>query len=538
MSALPSWIIATSIDCAYHGNFSEPRIFWPFSPPFCALNGNHESTEKCSPHPGAAPLKAGGERLTQSHDMKIKLIPPTVFLLAALFFDSSANADVISDWNHTASEVLDPYSIETVRVKAMMHLAQFDAVNAVLGGYKPYALNIAAPAASAEAAAAQAAFSILTNISRANISTWNAALVRSLEAFPEGPAREDAIQLGKLVAEAIIQLRAADNTRLSVPAPTSTALGRWRPTPPSFSPGVAAQFRYFTPFTMRTISQFRQGPPPALNSETYTADYAEVRLVGARNSATRTPEQTKAAHFYEAVLETDLLDAIFPKRSLSLIESARMHALFYAAFFDAVASVCATKYAYNFWRPVTAIQAGENDGNPATTGDTAWTAFYDTHAHPDYPSQAAQAFGAVIEILISVYGDEFSFDVSTTGFPPRTFQRLSDFFEDVVVGRIAAGMHFRYSCVVGVETGREIARHAIQNFLRPVPRLATGAAPRSGEFQLSLITGPAVSYAVETSGDLLQWVPWQTHIYGTIQLTDSNAAGTDHRFYRAHLLPW
>ena len=181
-------------------------------------------------------------------------------LMGALVTPGHAN--VISDWNRIGDSYLVQYAAsQEERGLAMMHLAQFDAVNAVVGGYTPYALNVAAPGASAEAAAVQAAYAVLTNLNRANFSLLGAALRDALAIIPDGPAKEDGIRLGRLAADAVIQLRAADNLDLVVPAPSSTAVGRWRPTPPSFTPGVSAQLRYLTPFTMTTVAQFRQAPP-------------------------------------------------------------------------------------------------------------------------------------------------------------------------------------------------------------------------------------------------------------------------------------
>jgi hypothetical protein len=447
---------------------------------------------------------------------------------------TSARADVISDWNATGETYITQYGPkQEERGLAMMHVAQFDAVNAALGGYTPYAAGLLAPGASPEAAAAQAAYAVLTNISRANLSTLNSALAQSLASIPDGPAKTAGVQLGQTVAGVIIGLRSADNLDLSVSDGRSNAIGRWRPTPPNFSAGVAAELRYLTPFTLTTIAQFRQGPPPALTSALYAADYNEVRLIGGRVSTNRTPDQADAAWFYENLNYPDVWKAVLPQHPMSLIESARLYALLYMAINDAAASCCATKYFYGFWRPITAIQNGELDGNPDTPGDAAWTSFSDTHPHPDYPSLASQITGAMVEVLIAFLGDDFSVEIFPgNGNRSRKFNRLSALFEDVVTGRVAAGMHFRNSCLVAVETGRQIGRHALRNFLRPLPLLTADGFPKPGEFQLSLSAGPAVNYIIETSNDLTTWLPWQTNTIGKIQFIDTNAVQAGPRFYR------
>jgi hypothetical protein len=418
---------------------------------------------------------------------------------------------------------------------AMVHVAQFDAANAVVGGYSPYAVNFAAPTASAEAAAAQAAYSVLTNVNRSSLSTLNAALAGSLASISNGPAKDQGILLGRAVADVIIQWRAGDNPDLVVPALTSTAIGRWRPTPPSFSPGINTQARYPAPWTMRSAAQFRPGPPPALNSPAYTADYQEVQRIGSATSNTRTADQTAAANFQAGGIDVhnSMLRNVATNHPLPLVQSARLFALGYMTIHDAQIQVFDSKYAYNFWRPITAIQNGALDGNPDTAPDASWSPLLGTPAHPDYPAAHAEESAAVIEVIKSIHGDAISITVSTTtAVQSRTFASPSALLRETMDSRIWAGAHFRSACEVGADAGVKIARHAIENFLRPVPTLMTGVPANPGEFQFSFTTGPAVSYVVERSSDLVQWTPAQTNTYGLFQYTDPDAGGVDHLFFR------
>ena len=452
---------------------------------------------------------------------------------------AAASADVIADWNEAARDHLAqhaPNLFQNWRGWVMLSVAEFDAVNAIVGGYTPYALNLAAPGASPEAAVAQAAYAVLTNISRASLGSLNATLTASLASVPDGPAKTDGIRVGQLAAEAVMRLRAADAPDLSVPAPSgSTAAGRWRPTPPSFGAAFGTQGRFLTPWTMRSASQFRPGPPPPLSSESYTRDYSEIRTLGSRGNTNRTPAQADSAHLREQ--GEDYLDDVFARRPLPLLESTRRSALCLMAGMDALIQVFETKYTYNFWRPVTAIRAGASDGNDATEGDLAWTPFLDTHPHPEYPSALVQNSAAMIEILILLHGDEVEFTATSTNpARSRSFRRLSHYVEDGITARVVGGTHFRNSCEVAAEVGRQIARHAFENYLRPVPVLSPGAPRQPAEFQLSLTTGRAVPFVVEASSDLVRWVPWRTNLYGTILQTDTNADAADRRFYRV-LLP-
>jgi hypothetical protein len=90
--------------------------------------------------------------------------------------------------------------------------------------------------------------------------------------------------------------------------------------------------------------------------------------------------------------------------------------------------------------------------------------------------------------------------------------------------------------VVAVETGRQIGRHALQNFLRPVPNLSGATRLSASEFQLQIAPGPVSSYIVERSQDLRQWLPLQTNVYGTVLHSDTSVAGADRRFYRTTIV--
>ena len=73
----------------------------------------------------------------------------------------------------------------------------------------------------------------------------------------------------------------------------------------------------------------------------------------------------------------------------SLSENARAFALLNMAISDGLVSAMETKYHYVFWRPYTAIRAGDTDGNPKTDPDPAWTTFITTPCFPSYPSAHA-----------------------------------------------------------------------------------------------------------------------------------------------------
>src|SRR5881628_2157810 len=121
--------------------------------------------------------------------MKTKAIIAVPFAVATLALTPTVQADLISDWNDTAIRVIkavnqsvNPNPLPASRALAMTHVAQFDAVNAVVGCYQPYATTTTAPGASPEAAAAQAAYRVLTNLYPSQLPTLDAALAASLSA--------------------------------------------------------------------------------------------------------------------------------------------------------------------------------------------------------------------------------------------------------------------------------------------------------------------------------------------------------------------
>jgi len=450
----------------------------------------------------------------------------TLVSLSALL--SRTRADVLDDWitiSDTYIKANRTEQLEGFGKMTMASVAMFDAINAVIGGYTPYALDTVAPGASAEAATAQAAYTVLTNFSQNGISTLDSALATTLSNVPNGPAKEAGIQIGRLAGEAIIRLRAGDNPFLSVPDVEGFAPGQWRRTPNVLWGGFTRE-RYIPPWTTRSSSQFRPPPPPTLTSALYAADYNEVRVLGSSANTNRTPEQMDTVQLQDA---EDWATDVFRQHPLPLLEAARRWALFQMAYMDTLSHLSDALWTYKLWRPITAIQQGANDGNGATPGDPAWTPLLISHPYPDYPAVRVAYLVSDVEILILLHGDDFSFTATSPG-RTRTFARLSDYVQDTIDARVLAGTHFRNSGNAGAEMARQIARHAFQNYLRPVPRLRHGPV-QSGEFTLFLEQPSLTPFRVEISSDLQQWQPWQSSLLGVLSLTDTNTAA-DRRFYR------
>jgi hypothetical protein len=285
------------------------------------------------------------------------------------------------------------------------------------------------------------------------------------------------VGIGQLAAECIIAMRANDGSFPPNPEPFlgGTDPGVWRPTPPAFAPGLIPWFADVTPFALQSTAQCHVGPPPKLTSGLYTKDYNEVKDLGSLNSTIRTPEQTDMANFF-----ADNPGQIWGRllRSLAanfnyLGDSARLFALTYLS--NADSGICAwdSKYSYVFWRPITAIREGDNDGNPDTIGDSTWTPFLNTPPYPDYTSGQNNLSGSTTRTLQNFF-DTNHMDFSlTSNFPPtinktRYYSKFSDAADDVVDVRILHGIHFRTADKNARKQGKRVADYVFENYLRPI----------------------------------------------------------------------
>ena len=196
-----------------------------------------------------------------------------------------------------------------------------------------------------------------------------------------------------------------------------------------------------------------------------------MKASGSSHSVARTDDQTQIAIFwYESSglgwnRIARMLDAQHPR---DLYENARLFAALNAALADAYIASLDSKFAYNFWRPITAIRNAASDGNDLTTADPAWEPLLTTPPVPDYPSAHATAGGAASTVLIAFFGEENNFTFASTmsaAFPsvgPRTFHRISDAAKENATSRMLVGIHFRLACTVGYEQGLEVGNWVVK----------------------------------------------------------------------------
>jgi PAP2 superfamily len=401
-----------------------------------------------------------------------------------------AHADAVTDWNaitiQTIAIGVPPHPGATATLDgAMVQAAVYDAVVAIEGGSRPYAVQIPGAHGSPAAAVAKAAHDVLVN------RFPSPPLIASLDAtyhtylFDHGLAEDDpGVAVGQQAAAGIIALRANDG---SFPANFPDFVGGnnpgdWRPTtsylpgpPPSGAAMLAPWLGAVTPFTLKSPSQFRAQGPPKMKSKEYADNYDEVKAMGAHDNSARTPDQTDLALFWAAnyqALWNRLLRDLAAAHVHNIADSARLFALVNLALADSAITAWDSKLHFNFWRPVTAIQLGDTDGNSRTVADPNWKPLINTPNYPDYTSGANNGTGAVTRALALFFGtDEMSFTVHTTNpaalQQARTFDRFSDAAAEVVVARIYEGIHFRFADVDARAQGRAVAKWAFKRFFRP-----------------------------------------------------------------------
>jgi hypothetical protein len=393
-----------------------------------------------------------------------------VALLGSLVTPS--RSDVITDWNAKAEAI----SIEkrilpppNARGMAILHVAMFEAVNAIDRRYASYRPKLKADGTvSKEAAAAAAAHAVLASLHPDQQAALDSTLKASLAAIADGEAKIKGIEFGKRTAAAVLALRTNDGAAAPESYRPHTSAGVYVPT---IVP-VSSTYGAVTPWVMEKGSQFRPAPPPALDSEVWTRDLNEIRERGGRAGAKRTTEETDIGRFWFVTgpqAWNPIVRQLAAAKQLDVVDCARLFALVALAADDAFIAVFDAKYAYNFWRPVTAIRNADQTGNKATPRDAAWLPLGDTPMHPEYPCAHCITSTAVATVLKSAFGNdipEVSMTSPTAPGVTRKWTRLQDYADEISLARILAGFHYRFSATAGEEMGRKIGELVVSTQLR------------------------------------------------------------------------
>ncbi len=386
----------------------------------------------------------------------------TLSLLLTATLALPAFADPVTEWNENACALI---ALEKIagppaanRMLALLHTAVYEAVSK-------------SEKTSADAAVAAASRTVLLKVLPTQSSALEKMYEHSLAKIAPGAARDAGVAAGEAAARAVFTRRADDG---------AMAMG-----PESYRPATSAGVYVLTtlpaaltwpqrkPWLMTNAAQFRPGPPPALASERWARDYNEIKALGAKASKTRSPDQTAAARFWEATLPPiyyAVVRNVADSPGRDLVRNARLYAAVSQAIDDSLIAVFDAKYAYNFWRPITAIRNGDLDGNDATERDPSWTPFIDTPPHPEYPCAHCIVSATVAAVLKAEIGRGTVPKFSSTSYMDkgltRSWTSLDDYEKEVSEARIADGVHYRFSTEVGADMGHKVAALAVAKVLK------------------------------------------------------------------------
>jgi PAP2 superfamily len=392
----------------------------------------------------------------------------------------ATSPDQVIQWNRILLGILrtpgaQPATVHPTRSMAILHAAVYDAVNAIAKTNAPYLIDLGAPRhASEPAAAAAAAHAVLVRLYPAQAAALDADLAVSLSQVPDGRAKDQGIRVGEEAAAAILTLRSDDGSAATpIRFVPGTNPGDYQLTPPAFVQPVFTHWPFVQPFALRSANQFRPAPPPAVTSPTYTASFDEVKSLGLASSTTRTADQTQIGRFWGAPIQNywnEIAQTAALAHGTTLVQNARLFALLDLTVADSVIAFYDAKYTYHFWRPITAIRAAANDGNPATAGDPNWTPLATTALDPSYPGAHAVVSAAGADVLSTFFGsDSENFAVTSEVLPGvvRGFTSFSAAADEASLSRIYAGQHFRFDLVAGQRLGTQVADYVLRNFLLP-----------------------------------------------------------------------
>jgi hypothetical protein len=400
---------------------------------------------------------------------------------------SHSSAAVVLKWNQLLQSTLaPPGNPQTPRTYSMMHIAMFDAINAIDREFEPYQVRLRAGfGGSAPAAAAQAAHDVLVALNPSSAAAYDAALAADLGARPSGFVRRGA-QIGAHVAKAVLAWRQDDGWVVSAFPPYAEPQlpGRWQPTPPANAAAAFTHLQYAAPMALLSATQLLPPPPPSLTSARYAADFNEVKLVGGSGSGARTEEQTTIARLWSGVGTTtgffsvwnNVARDVVVARRLSLVETARVFVLVNVSIHDALQTTQASKFVYGVWRPVTAIRAADTDLNPDTDPDSSWLPLITTPPYPSYAGNLATIGASAARALQLICGTNdvpvaitWNLPSGLPG-PTRHFDGFREAAEEEAMARIYGGVHYRFDQQAGQQVGQSAAEFVFANFMRPRAR--------------------------------------------------------------------
>lgn len=415
--------------------------------------------------------------------MKRILFPLGLILALA---PSAAIADEVLDWHRIMFDaaIVAPATSPTTMARnaAIVHAAVFDAVNGVRPLYESIHVQPNAAmtdGASARAAAVQAAYVILTKLYPSQ--SFDTRLSNSLNAIADSAAAIAAgVAWGQHVADQMWAFAETDGFSVTPPPYTGgTALGEWRSLANPPASGAGLQIPGMRPWVLKSASQFRPEPPPALDTERYAVDFNETMLTTSLTVANPSSPEAQYSWFWNRGTAPQLWGSaalgLAEGHGLTLSQNARFFAQLTIALSDAMIGCWEAKYTYNFWRPMTANAFALEDGNAGTGPHAGWTTLFTTPNHPDYPSGHSCLSGAASQILSRYFGNNtpvtFVQNVSVPEHDDpdtRSFSSASEALEEIKNARIFSGIHFRSATEAGTRLGKSVANHVLSHAMRPL----------------------------------------------------------------------
>jgi hypothetical protein len=397
-------------------------------------------------------------------------------------FSFTANADVITDWNTAALNIIRSNKTPPPRASrnlAILHASIYDAVNGISREHESYFVPSAVPAsASKQAAASAAAHKVLVALWPTNAPAFDALHAAILGPIRNGPQKQAGIAWGENVADQILAWRANDGSAATVPLPQLSGPGYWVPTPPALAGYLLPQWAFVACFSMTNAAHFRPSGPPALDSAKYAADFNEVKALGGAVGSARTADQSQIAQFWADGAGTEtppghwnhIAQDVASGLGNTMEQNARLFALMNLAVADAAICAWDAKLSYFNWRPVTAIRNALSDGNDATQPDSAWSSFIGTPPFPDYVSGHSTFSSAAATVLAMFYGtDDVSFTTGSDFMPGvfRSFPSFSAAADEAAMSRVYGGIHFRFASDDGLASGLSIGEWTFNHYLQP-----------------------------------------------------------------------
>jgi len=377
-----------------------------------------------------------------------------------------------------------------------------------------------------------------------------ASYTATLATVPDGAAKDAGVAWGEARGTSMLAFRTGDGSDAVVPYVPNPIPGRWRATLPAFAPGLLPQWGTMTPFAMARGDMFRPQPPPDLSSAAYALELNLVKSVGGTTSVTRTADESEIAQFWADGGGTEtppghwlhIAQDVAEVEGLTLEERARMFALVSLAVADAAIVAWDAKYAYDYWRPITAIREAETDGNASTEPDPTWVPFVVTPPFSEYTSGHSTFSRSGATVLAAFFGtDSIPFTTGSDALPEvmRSYSGFGAAADEAGISRIFGGIHFASGNIAGQASAFGLGTLVANRFLTPLDATEFTLARFTPDgFAIEAKVNIGTTYRVEASSDLESWELLATITAGspTISFVDTNAPAGK-RYYKLVIMP-